>query len=162
MFVLSRWTNAYTHHNLSDFFQTSANGFRNLCEEQRRTMFFDFQGQNVLLRGRVWGSSGILHKLEVFSRLPRSSRAFWVLVGPKRTPNNKVMTVLMNTCPFYGSLWKKIIFSWRVMARRPKSLCPSLWRYCFHIYIDRCQECPLGTGCRPRMLRHATRQKQGE
>ena len=34
-------------------FQRCANGFRNLSEKQRQMMSFDFQGQKVLLRGRV-------------------------------------------------------------------------------------------------------------
>ena len=34
-------------------FQRSANGFGNLFKEQRQMMFFDFQGQKVLLRGRI-------------------------------------------------------------------------------------------------------------
>ena len=105
-------------------FQRSANGFRNLSEKQRQMMFFDFQGQKVLPRCRIWGSSDLLHKLKVFSRFPRSSRAFWVLVGPKWTPNDKVRTVLVNIGPLYGSPWKNFISSWRVLVRHPKILCP--------------------------------------
>jgi hypothetical protein len=60
----------------------------------------------------------------VFSRFARSPRAFWVLVGPKQTPNDKVMTVLMNTGPFYGSPWKNFIFPWRFLPHCPEILCP--------------------------------------
>ena len=84
-------------------FQRSANGFRNLSKKQRQMMFFDFQGQKVLLRGRFEGPSGLLHKPKVFSRFPRSFRAFGVLVRPKQTPNDQVMTVFVNTGPLYGS-----------------------------------------------------------
>ena len=54
---------------------------------------------------------------EYFSRFPCSSRAFWVHVGLKWTPNDKVMTVLVNTGPLYGSPWKNFIFSWRATPK---------------------------------------------
>ena len=59
-------------------------------------------------------------KMGVFSGFARSLRAFWVLVGPKRTPNDKVMTVLVNTGPLYGSPWKNFIFPWRFLPHPPK------------------------------------------
>ena len=63
------------------FFQKSANGFRNLREKQRQMIYFDFQGQKVLLWDEFEGPPGLLRKPEVISRFPCSSRAFWVLVG---------------------------------------------------------------------------------
>ena len=105
-------------------FQRSANGFRNLSEKQREMMFLTFGDKKSILGAESEGPLGLLHKLEEFSRFSRSSRAFWVLVGLKRTPNDKVMTVLLNTGPLYGSPWKNFIFSWRVLARCSKILCP--------------------------------------
>ena len=50
-------------------------------------------------------------KRGVFFGFPRSPRAVWVLMGPTRAPNDKIMTVLVNISPFYGSPWKYFIFS---------------------------------------------------
>ena len=41
-------------------FQRSANGFRNSSEKQRRMMFFDSQGQKVLLKAEFEGTPGLL------------------------------------------------------------------------------------------------------
>ena len=84
-------------------FQSSANGLRNLCEEQRQMMFFTFRVKKSCLGAEFEGPPSLLRKPEVFSRFARSSQAFLVLVGPKRTPNDQGMTVLVNTGPLYGN-----------------------------------------------------------
>ena len=56
----------------------------------------------------------------VFFGFACSPWAFWVLVGPKRTPNDKVMTVLVYTGPLYGSPWKNFSFPWRFSLQCPK------------------------------------------
>ena len=49
-------------------FQRSANVFRNLSGKQRQMIYFDFQGQKVLLWDEFEGPPGLLHKPKVFSR----------------------------------------------------------------------------------------------
>ena len=61
-------------------------------------------------------------KRGVFSRFTHSSRAVCVLVGPTRTPNDKIMTVLVNICLFYGSPWKYFIFLCAFCLTAPKFL----------------------------------------
>ena len=73
------------------------------------------RGKKSSLGAEFEGPPGLLRKPYEYSRFPRSSQAFWVLMGPKRTPNDQVMTVLANTGPLYGSPWNNFIFS-----RRPK------------------------------------------
>ena len=63
-----------------------------------------FRGKNYCIGAEFEGPPCLLGKLGLFSRFPRSSWAFWVLMGPKRTPNDQVMTVLVNTGPLYGDL----------------------------------------------------------
>ena len=43
-------------------------------------------------------------------------------MGPTRTLNDKIMTVLVNICPFYGSPWKYFIFSCAFCLIAPKFL----------------------------------------
>ena len=76
MFVLTKRTNVYTQHNLSDFHPKECYRFRNLSEKQRQMMFFVFQGQEVLLRAKLQGPPGLLRKPDVFSRFPQSLQAF--------------------------------------------------------------------------------------
>ena len=67
-------------------------------------MFFDFQGQKVLLKDEFEGTPGLLAQaVSIFFGFARSPRAVWVLMGPTRTPNDNIMTVLVNISPFYGS-----------------------------------------------------------
>ena len=47
----------------------SANGFRNLSKKQRRMIFFDFQGQKVLLKAIFEGTPGLL---------ARAGSIFWI------------------------------------------------------------------------------------
>ena len=78
---------------------------------------------------------GLLRKPEVFSRFPRSSRAFWVLVGLKQTLNDKVMTVLVNTGPLYGPPWKNFSFPMIHSGAPPGNFFSSLVEILFpHIY----------------------------
>ena len=73
-----------------------------------RTLCAEFEGVPSLLR-----------KPKLLYKFPCSVRAFWVLAGLKQNPNDQVRTVLVNTGP-----WNNVIFSWSVLARRPKILCP--------------------------------------
>ena len=67
-------------------------------------MFFDFQGQKVLLKAVFQGPPGLLAQaVSIFFGFARSPRAVWVLMGPTQTPNEKIMTILVNISPFYGS-----------------------------------------------------------
>ena len=61
-------------------------------------------------------------KQGVFSGFTRSPWAVWVLVGPTRTSNEKIMTVLVNISPLYGSHWKYFIFSCAFCLIAPKFL----------------------------------------
>ena len=85
-------------------------------------MFFDFQGQKVLLKAVFEALRASSRKRGVFSGFARSPRAVWVLMGPTRTPNDKIMTVLVNICPFYDSPWKYFIFSCDFCLIAPKFL----------------------------------------
>ena len=62
------------------------------------------RGKKPSLGAEYEDHPGLLHKTEGFSRFPRSWRPFWVLVGTKRTPNDQVMTVLVNTGLLYAVL----------------------------------------------------------
>ena len=66
-------------------------------------MFFDFQAQKVQLKAEFEGTPGLL---------AQAGSIFWIRMlaasilnncGSERTPNDKVMTALVNTGPFYGS-----------------------------------------------------------
>ena len=85
-------------------------------------MFFDFRGQKVLLKAEFEGTPGSWRKRGVFFGFGRSPRAVWVLMGATRTPNDKIMTVLVNISPFYGSTWKYFIFSCAFCLIAPKFL----------------------------------------
>ena len=61
-------------------------------------------------------------KRGVFSGFARSPRAVWVLMGPTRTLNDKIITVLVKICPFYASPWKYFIFSCAFCLIAPKFL----------------------------------------
>ena len=43
-------------------------------------------------------------------------------MGPTRTTNDKIMTVLVSICPFYGSPWKYFILSCAFCLTTPKFL----------------------------------------
>ena len=57
-FVLTRWTNVYTHHNLLDFLPKVCQWFKKLVWKAAANDVFWLSGGNVLLRGRIWGFSG--------------------------------------------------------------------------------------------------------
>ena len=65
-------------------------------------MFFDFQGQKVLLKAIFEGTPGLL---------ARAGSIFWIRALAASslstygsdTDSDKIMTILVNICPFYGS-----------------------------------------------------------
>ena len=123
-FILTRQSNVYTHHNLSDFLPKECQWVQKLVWKAVKWSSLTFGGKISRLGAEFEGPPGLLHKPDVISRFPCSSRAFWVLMGPKQTPNDQVMTVLVNAGTLYGSPWNNFIFSWCVLARRPKILSP--------------------------------------
>jgi hypothetical protein len=94
-----------------------------------------FRPKKTCLRPNLRVLQASWRKLGVFSRFAHSSRAFWVIVGPKRTPNDKVMTVFVNTGPFYGSPWKNFFFTVTLFASPPRNFVSSIVEILFpHIY----------------------------
>ena len=78
------------------------------------------RGKKSSLGAQFEGPPGLLRKPEVFSRFPCSSRAFGVLVGPKWTRNDKVMTVL--TPVLYMAVLEIISFSRDTFLRAASKL----------------------------------------
>ena len=70
-------------------FQRTANGFRNLSEKHRRMMFFDFQGQKVLLKAELEGTPGLLAQAGIIFLDSRARRELfeylWVRHGLRMT-----------------------------------------------------------------------------
>ena len=66
-------------------------------------MFFDFQGQKVMLKAEFEGTPGFLAQEGIIFGICMVSASSLSSGGPTRTPNEKVMTVLVNIGPFYGS-----------------------------------------------------------
>ena len=67
-------------------------------------MFFDFQGQKVLLKAEFEGTPSLL---------AQAGSSFWIRAlaasslstyGSTQTPNDKIMTVLVNICPIMAVL----------------------------------------------------------
>ena len=81
-----------------------------------------FRAKKPCLRPNLRVLQASWHKQGVFFGVAHSPRALWVLVDPTRTPNDKVMTVLVNIGPFYGSPWKYIIFPCAFCLTAPKFL----------------------------------------
>ena len=79
-----------------------------------------FRAKKSCLRLYLRALRASWRKRGVFSGFARSPRAVWVLMGPTRTPNDKIMTVLVSICPFYGSPWKYFIFSCVFCLTAPK------------------------------------------
>ena len=66
-------------------------------------MFFDFQGQNVLLKAEFEGTPGLLAQAGSIFWIRALAASSLSTYGSDTTPNDKIMTVLVNICPFYGS-----------------------------------------------------------
>ena len=81
-----------------------------------------FRVKKSCLRPYLRALQASWRKRGVFFGFAHSPRAVWVLMGPIRTPNDKIMTVLVNICPFYGSPWKYFIFSCAFCLTAPKFL----------------------------------------
>ena len=67
-------------------------------------MFFDFQGQKVLLKAEFEGTAGLLAQagcifLDSHARREQFEN-LWVRHGLRMT---KLLPFLVNNCPFYGS-----------------------------------------------------------
>ena len=124
-FVPTRGINVYNQRNLSNFLQKEVPMGSETCPKNSgEWCSLTLRPKKSCLRLNLRVHLASWRKLGVFSGFTCSPRAFWVLVGPKRTPDDKVMTVLVNTGPFHGSPWKNFIFPWRFLPHRPKILCP--------------------------------------
>ena len=124
-FVPTRGANVYKEHNFSNFLQKEMPmGSETCLKNSDEWCSLTFRAKKSYLWPYLRALRASWHKRGVFSRFARSLRAVWVLVGPIRTPNDKVMTVLVNIGPFYGSPWKNFIFPWRILLDRPKISCP--------------------------------------
>ena len=67
-------------------------------------MFFDFQGQKVLLKAEFEGTPGLLAQARsIFFRFACSPRGVRVLMGLTRTANDEIMTDLVTISRFDGS-----------------------------------------------------------
>ena len=119
MFVPTRRTNVYNQRNLSNFLQKEVPMGSETCPKNSgEWCSLTFRPKKSCLRPNLRVLRASWCKRVVFSGFEYLPRAFWVLVGPKRTPNDKVMTVLVNTGPFYGSPWKNFIFPWSFLPHR--------------------------------------------
>ena len=123
-------------------------------------MFFDFQGQKVLLKAEFEGTPGLLAQLgSVFLDFRARREQFeylWVRHGLLMTKYDRLSEHL-------SILWqslKVLHFLVRFLPNCPQIYCPLWWRYRFHIYIDRCKECPFVLGFHAHELQHAIQQKQ--
>ena len=62
-----------------------------------------FEGKKSSLEAEFEGPQWLWEQAEVFFGFARSLQAFCVIVGQKRAPYDKVMAVLVNTGPLFGS-----------------------------------------------------------
>ena len=122
-FVPTRGANVYKQHNLSNFLQKEVPmGSETCLKNSDEWCSLTFRAKKSCLRLNLRVLRASWRKRGVFFGFARSPRAVWVLMGPTRTPNDKIMTVLVNICPFYGSPWKYFIFSCAFCLTAPKFL----------------------------------------
>ena len=118
-----RRANVYKEYNLSHFLQKEVPmGSETCLKNSDEWCSLTFRAKKSCLRPYLRVLRASWRKRGVFSGFARSPRADWVLVGPTRTPNDKIMTVLVNIYPFYGSPWKYFIFSCTFCLIAPKFL----------------------------------------
>ena len=123
MFVPTRGASVYKQHNLSNFLQKEVPMGSDTCLKNNDERFSLTFRPKSPAKGWIWeysgppGASG-----EYFFGFARSPRAVCVLMGPTRTPNEKIKTVLVSICPFYGSPWKYFIFSCAFCLTAPNIL----------------------------------------
>ena len=111
-FVPTRGANVYKQDNLLNFLQKEVPmGSETCLKNSDKWCSLTFRAKKSCLRMYLRVLRASWRKQGVFSRFRRSPRAVLELVGPRRTLNDKIMTVLVNICPFYGSPWKYFIFS---------------------------------------------------
>ena len=122
-FVPTRGANVYKKHNLSNFLQKEVPMGSETClknSDEWGSLTFRAKKSCLSLKLRVLRASW--RKRGVFFGFPRSLRAVWVIMCPTRAPNDKIMTVLVNISPFYGSPWKYFIFLCAFCLIAPKFL----------------------------------------
>ena len=111
-FVPTTGANVYKQHNLTNFLQKVVPMSSETClKNSNEWCSLTFRAKKSCLSLKLRVPRASWRKRGVFFAFARSPRAVWVLVGSTRTPNDKIMTVLVNIWPFYGSPWKYFIFS---------------------------------------------------
>ena len=124
-FVPTRGANVYKQHNLSNFLQKEVPmGSETCLKNNNEWCSLTFGAKKSCLWPYLRELRASWRKRRVFFGFARSPRAVWVLMGPTRAPNDKIMTVLVNISPFYGSPWKYFIFPVRSLPNCPKNSCP--------------------------------------
>ena len=97
-------------------------GSKTCLKNNDKLCYLTFRAKRSCLRPNLRVLRASWRKRGVFSGFGCSPREVWVLMGPTRTPNDKIMTVLVSICPFYGSPWKYFIFSCAFCLTAPKFL----------------------------------------
>ena len=111
MFVPTRGANVYKQHNLSNFLQKEVPmGSETCVKNSDEWCSLTFRAKKSCLRPYLRVLRDSWRKQGVFFGFRCSPRVVWELVGPTRAPNDKMITLLVNICPFYGSPWKYFIF----------------------------------------------------
>ena len=90
-FVPTRGANVYKQHNLSNFLQKEVPMGSDTCLKNNDERFSLTFRPKSPAKGWIWEYSGPPGAGgEYFFGFSRSPRAFWVLMGPTRTPNDKI------------------------------------------------------------------------
>ena len=115
--------NVYKQHNLSNFLQKDVPmGSETCLKNSDEWCSLTFKAKKSCLRLKLRVLRASWRKRGVFFGLACSPQAVSILMGLTRTPNDKIMTVLVNIYPFYGSPWKYFIFSCTFCLTAPKFL----------------------------------------
>ena len=113
--------NVYKQHNLLNFLQKEVPmGSKTCLKNSNEWCSMTFRAKKSCLRLNLRVLRASWRKRGAFFGFTHLPREVWVLMGRTHTPNDKIMTVLLNICPFYGSPWKYFIFSCAFSLTAPK------------------------------------------
>ena len=97
-------------------------------------MFFDFQGQKVMLKAEFEATLGLLAQAGSIFWIQMLAASSLRTCGSDTGSEWQIITLLVNICPFYGSPWKYFIFSC-AFAWLPQNFLSSIEKISFpHIY----------------------------